>query len=193
VRRGDEDRRLVEDRSAARRVARAPHVHAIEQRPRDVRARGQRLRAQEQEPPVGKLAERVKCGAEQRPLGLAPLEHDQPFLPHRFEQRRVDALRDDPVVAGEARLRRGRHLLRRREQRVDPAEQLLALRAARRIREPLGGEERRHGQALGLAQRKVREARQSRLETVDDVEATGAQRAREVRSHAQRHAHAAAP
>ena len=114
-------------------------------------------------------------------------------LSHRLEQRRVDAFRHDPVVAREAQGRRVGHLPGRRQQHVDSPEQLLALRAPGRIGEALGGQERRDGQALGLAQREVREARQRGLEAVDDVEAAGAERAREVRPHAERHAHAAAP
>ena len=44
VRRGHEDRRLVEDRGSAGRLARGAHVDAVEQRARNVRARRERLR-----------------------------------------------------------------------------------------------------------------------------------------------------
>ncbi len=101
VRRRNEDRRVVENRRATRRISCAPHVDPVDERPRDVGPRRQRLRPQEREPPVRKLPERVERRLEQRPLGLAPLEHDQPLLAHRLEERRVDALRHERVVAGE--------------------------------------------------------------------------------------------
>ena len=50
-----------------------------------------------------------------------------------------------------------RRSLGRRDQRVDPAEQPLALGAARRIAEPVRREEGRDASALGVAQREVRE------------------------------------
>ena len=58
--------------------------------------------------------------------------------------------------------------------------------------EALRREERRDGETLGVAQREVRQARQPGLEAVHDVEPSESQRARQVRSHADRHADAAA-
>ena len=85
-----------------------------------------------------------------------------------------DAGRDEPVVAGEPLGRRLADRLREREQRVDPGEQLLALRARGRIAEPVGRAERRDGERVGLAQREVGERGQPRLEAVDEVEAAAA-------------------
>jgi hypothetical protein len=87
-----EDRGVVQDRSAARRVTRRTDVDAVEQRARDVRPLRKRLRPQQRESPIGQLAERVQRRAQQRPLGLAQLENDQPLLVRGLEQRRVDSL-----------------------------------------------------------------------------------------------------
>ena len=121
VRRGDEDRGVGQNRRAARRVSRGAHVDAVEQRARNVRPLRQRLRSQQREPPVGQLAERVQRRAQQRSLRRAPLEDDQALLVRGLEQRRVDALRDEPVIAGEAERRRGRRVLGGGEQDVEPA------------------------------------------------------------------------
>ena len=141
----------------------------------------------------GKLAERVQRGARERPLGGAPLEHDQPLLLRRLEERRVDALRHDAVGAGEAGGCGVGRLLRHREQLVDPPEQPFALRASRRIREALGREERRDREALGVAKREVREARQRRARTRARRRSGRRASARErFVAHADGNAHAAA-
>ena len=164
VRRRDEDRRLVEDRRAARRSrarvrtsTRSTSVRGTYGRVVSGFVRSSVSRQSGSSPSV------CSAAREQRPLGLAPLEHDQPLLVHRLEQRRVDALGDEPVVARESVAAAAAAVSsRRREQRVDPAEQPLALRAPRRVGEALRREERRDGEALGVAQREVREARQRR-------------------------------
>ena len=68
-------------------------------------------------------------------------------------------------------------------------EQLLALRARRRVAEPVGRAERRDGERVGLAQREVGERGQARLEAVDDVERPAGERERQVRADADRDAH----
>ena len=133
----------------------------------------------------------MQRGAQQRPFGLAPFEHDEALLARRLEQRRVDSFGDEPVITRKPQRGGSRRLLRRREQDVEPAEQLLALRPPRRVREPLGREERGDCQALGLAQSEVGETRQRRLEAVDDVEAPGAQGTRDIGAHADGDTHAA--
>ena len=60
--RRDEDRRLVEERGPARTVAARAHARAAAQPGRDRRASRERLRPQEDELPVGKLAERAQDG-----------------------------------------------------------------------------------------------------------------------------------
>ena len=93
------------------------------------------------------------------------------------------------VVAGKA-LRGGRRgALGRREQRVDAVEQALALRFAGRVGEALRREERRDREGLRVAEGEVREARQTRLDPVDDVVAPFAERELEVEAGADRHAH----
>ncbi len=107
-----------------------------------------------------------------------------------LEQLGVDSGRHDAVVAGEA-LGGGRgRLPGRREEGVDASEQLLSERASRRIAEPLGREERRDAERLRVAQGEVRDARQSGLEAVDDVEAPLLERQVQVRAHADRDAEA---
>ena len=110
----------------------------------------------------------------------------------RREELEVDPGREDAVVAGEALGGRRGDLGGGGEQRVDPSEQLLAQRAARRIAEPLRREERRDGERLGVSEREVGDARQARLEAVDDVEAALAQGERDVRADADRNAEARA-
>ncbi len=107
-----------------------------------------------------------------------------------LEEVEIDARRDHPVVAREA-LGGGRgSLLRGGDQRVDPAEQLVAERPARGVGEALGREERRDGQRLRVAERQVGDARQRGLEAVDDVVLALAERQRDVGAHADRHAEA---
>ena len=90
--------------------------------------------------------------------------------PGRPEELGVDALLDDPVLAGEALRGRVGGLRRGRDERVDAREQPLALRLARRVAEALRREEARHRERARVPQGDVREARQPRLEAVDDVE-----------------------
>jgi hypothetical protein len=84
-------------------------------------------------------------------------------------------------------------VLARRDQRVEPSEQPVALRPSRRIGEPLRRKEGRDRQSRRVAQREVREGRQARLEPVDDVEAPELEREREVRTGTDRDADPAAP
>ena len=113
------------------------------------------------------------------------------FAPGR-KRLGVDARREDPIVAGEALRRRRGGRLGGGDQRVDPGEQLLAQGPPRRIAEPVGREEARDAERLGVAQREVRDARQPRLEAVDDVEAALLEREAEVRADADRDAEAGA-
>ena len=92
-------------------------------------------------------------------------------------------MRHELVAAREADGRGLGDVLARREQRVDACQQPLALRAARRIAEPLGREERRDRERRRVPEREIGEARQPRLEAVDDVEAArGPARARGSRA-----------
>ena len=88
------------------------------------------------------------------------------------------AVRYELVAAGETHRRRFRDLFVRREKRVDAREQPLALGARRWVAEPLGREERRGRERGRIAEREVREARQSRLEAVHDVEPAAGERER---------------
>ena len=105
------------------------------------------------------------------------------------EERRVDARRDESVVAGEALLRRVPCGLGEREQSIEPAEELLALGARGGIPETLRRGERRDGECVRVAQGEVGERRQPGLESVDDVEVALRECEREIRLHADRHAH----
>ena len=118
------------------------------------------------------------------------LDRDQLSLLAGLEQLGVDSGRHDAVVAGKALGCRGGRRLGGREQGVDASEQLLSQRAPRRIAEPLGREERGDAERLGVAQGEVRDARQSGLEAVDDVEASLLEREVEVRADADRDAEA---
>jgi len=166
-------------------------VRATSEPGRDRRSSGQALRPQEDELPVGKLAERAHDGPRERALGGPPLEHDELSLLRGTKQIGVDALGDDPVLARKA-LRRGvGRFGGRRHERIDAREELLALRLAGRIAEALRGEEARHAQRAGVPQREVRQARQARLEPVHDVERAAGERRRQVRADADRKSDAA--
>ena len=118
-----------------------------------------------------------------RASGRSPgsrLEHDPAALPSRTEERRVDAGRDDPEVAGEALRRLGGDHRRGGDQRVDPRQQPVALGLSRRIGQPVGREERRDRERAGIAQSQVRQARDAGLEAMDDVEAEPAERVAET-------------
>ena len=86
------------------------------------------------------------------------------------EELGVDALLDDPVLPGEALRGRVCGFRRGRDEGVRTREQPLALRPARRVAEPLRREEARDRERARVPQSDVREARQPRLEAVDDVE-----------------------
>ena len=107
----------------------------------------------------------------------------------RREEGQVDARRDEREGAGEALVRPGERLLARREQRVDPRQQAVALVAARRVPEPLRVDERRRRGRLRLEQRDVREPRHGRVEAVDDVEVPATERRRDVRADTDRDPH----
>ena len=166
-------------------------------RPRSRRERrrppAERLRAEQDELPVGRGDELAHDRAQERPLRLPPFEDDDLALHRRPEQVEIDAERHHLVAPREPHGRGLRRLLARGEQRVEPGEQPLALRLAGRVAEPLLGEERRGGERAGVAEREIGEARHSRLEAVDDVEAAAGERDRQVRADAHRDAHAAAP
>ena len=102
----------------------------------------------------------------------------------RPEELGVDAGRDDPVVAREAVGGGGRGRLRRRRsaRRSGPAASPQS--PPRRIAEPVGREEARDPERLGVAQGEVGDAREAGLEAVDDVEAALLQRQPEVRANA---------
>ena len=102
-------------------------------------------------------------------------------------------MRHELVTAGETGGRGFRDLLAGGQQCVDAPEQTLALGAAGRVAEPLRREEGRGGEHRRVAQREVREARQSRLEAVHDVEPAAGEREREAGADSDRHAHPAAP
>ena len=168
-------------------VARRAHVDAGGEVARDRRPGDQRPRAEQHELPARQLAQRVHDGARDDALVRAQLEHDRLALLRRREELRVDAGREQPVVAGEALLGGVAHLVGERDQRVDAAEQLLARRARGRIAEPVRRDERRDRERVGVAEREVRERRQPGLEAVDDVEAER-ERLAKVRLHADRDA-----
>ena len=94
-------------------------------------------------------------------------------------------------MPGETHGGRLRGCLSRRDERVEPGQQAVALRTAGRIAQALGREERRDGERLRVAEREIRERGQAGLESVDDVEAAKRQRKRKVRPRADRHADSA--
>ena len=113
VERGDEDRGLVEDRSAASPVAGRAHARPAAQLRRDRRPPRQRFRPQEDELPVGQLAQRADDGSPERSLRRPPLEDDELSLrrpaeraPCRRPPRRSgipgEALRGRVAASGEA-------------------------------------------------------------------------------------------
>ena len=134
-------------RLAARGASRTRH--AVAQRARHVRPPDQRLRPQQDDLPARQLAQRAQhCAGERRARpaatratisGASPPGRKQ--LACRRPRRRA---RSRP---GSARAAAAATSLGRDEQRVDAREQALALRLARRVREPLGGEERRDARA----------------------------------------------
>ena len=189
----DEDRARVQELGARLAGAKRLDPHAVEHGARDERAAEHRPRANEHDFPPREIAQRAKHGARDGARRRAPLDRDHVALRRGGEALDVHALGDDAVVAGEALAGGRRGALGRREQRVDAVEQALALRLAGRVGEALRREERRDGERLRVAEREVREARQARLDPVDDVVAPFAEREVEVEAGADRHAHLRAP
>ena len=134
---------------------------------------------------------------QQRARGLSAgrlqLDDDEVALGPRPEALEVDPERDERVLALEALCSRLGRLRGRREQGVDPGSQPVASRAPRRVSETVDGEERRRRQGVRRREREVREARQARLEPVDDVEAAVCQRKPQVCPDGDRNAHVRAP
>ena len=127
------------------------------------------------------------------PLGRPPFEHDSLQLLLGTEELGVDAREDEPVVAGQA-LGGGRgDLGRGRKQCIEPRQQARALRFSEGVAEPLGGEEGGDSERVRFAQREVGQARQPRLEPMDDVEPPPLQRERQVRPDADRNTDPASP
>ncbi len=190
--RGHELARLVEQGGAVLRGRLRPDVHTASEAQRDVRLAGERALPDEHDLPAVAPVEAANRLPRRFALAGDELDDDLPPLPGRAEERPVDPRRDHRVVAGEALGRRLRRLLGCGEQRVDPAEQPRALRLARREEEAVRREERRDGERVRVAQREVREARQPRLEAVDDVERAVGECEREVRADADGRGHRAA-
>ena len=174
-------------------VQRAAHEDPSTERARHVRAAAERTRTEDDELPAGDVRERA-CGGPE-PLGLVctPFEHDPSLRRSRAKSLQVDSVRKDRVVAGKALARGLCRGVPDRGQGVDSSEQLLPLRAPRRICEALRRVERRHRDAPGLAKGQVREARKARLVRVDEVEAVGRECERQVRTDPDRNAEAAPP
>ena len=170
--RRDEDAGLREERRSRRAVASRPDVHAVAKRSRDRGPSGERFRPQQEQLPVGELFQRAKHAPQQSALVWTPLEDDQVPFGAGSEQRRVDSLADDSVLARETHGRRLGRLLARRDECIHACEQPVALGLAGRVAKPLGREERCDRQRLRVAQREVRQRRQARLEAVHDVEAS---------------------
>ena len=188
-----EDRGLGQDRRPALPVPGGAHARPATELRRNRRPSGQLLRPEVDELPVRQLAEGALDCSGQRTLDRAPLEHDELPLLAGLEELRVHSFRDDPVLAREA-LGRGMGSFRRRgDERVDPPEQLLALRLRGRVPEPFGREEAGDAQSPRVPEREVREARQPRLEAVDDVELSSGERRGQVRADADREADPAPP
>src|SRR5438105_928380 len=95
-----------------------------------------RLRPEQDQLPVGNLAQGADHGAGERPLRGPPFEHGEAPLLAGAEQVEVDPRRDDRVLAGKARRGGLGGLLARRHEGVDAPEQALALAAAWRVAEP---------------------------------------------------------
>ena len=181
---GHDDRCLGEDGGPGLRPAAGANVHPVAQHERDSRSGRQRLRPDEHGVPAGQVAQRAERSARDGQRAGMELDRDELSLLAGLEQLGVDSGRDDAVVAGKALGCRRRRRLGGREEGVDTSEQLLSQRSPRRIAEPLGREERGDTERLRVAQREIRDARQSGLEAVDDVEAPLLEREVEVRADA---------
>ena len=192
---GDDDRRLGEERGARLRRARpCGRARGRGGRSRSPAASRAASSAGATASQSGQLAQRAQRGARHGREPECELDHDQPPLRRRREELEVDPGREHAVVAGEA-LGGGRGDLaggaRAARRSVRAASR--AARVRGRVGESLGREERRDGERLGVAEREVGDARQPRLEAVDDVEAALAQGERDVRADADRNAEARAP
>ena len=93
--------------------------------------------------PARQLAQHPHHAAGDGALVRSQLDDDQLSLGRGREQRRIEARRDHPVVAGEALRGRVARRARRARQRVEAPEQLLALCARGRVREPVRRDEGR--------------------------------------------------
>ena len=164
VRRGQEDRRLVQERRPARlrrgACARARGRAATAGSsggPSAASSAGSRA------PSSGSSGSTRSAARVERALAGPPLDDRELALLRRAgrargrrpARRRGTSPGKRSAAASATRSRDG-------EQRVGPAEQPLALRAARRVAQPLGREEGGRRQRPRLAQREVREARQAR-------------------------------
>jgi hypothetical protein len=103
VDRGHEDRRLVEQPGSGRAVACGPDADPIRECARSRRPAAQGLRPQHDQLPLGQLAQLAQNRACES-LARPPLEHDLLALRSRPEELHVDPGRDDPIVAGQAKL-----------------------------------------------------------------------------------------
>ena len=134
---GHEDRCAVQQRGARGAVAGGSEMDAPRERPRDRRACDQRPRAEQHELPVGQAVQLLHHAARDHALVGAQLDDDRVRLGGRREQRRVDAGRQQPVVAREPLLRRRPCRLGQRDERIEAGQELLALRPGGRIAEPV--------------------------------------------------------
>jgi hypothetical protein len=167
--RRDEDRGVAQQVGACRGVARQADVDASDEPAGHVRAARQRPRPQQGQLPPRELVEHPDHAARHGTLEAAPLENDLPAFSFRVEGLHVDAGGDDGVVPGEAFGGGVGRCLRVGDERIDAAEELLALRLSGWVRQPFGREEARHGDRLRVAEGEVGEARQARLEAVHHV------------------------
>ena len=129
------------------------------------------------------------------------LDHDDVGLRTRGEPLQVDAGRDDRVAAGKPLGRPLRDVLAGRDQVVDPREQSVHQVPSRWVAEAFGVDEGRCSRWSRPRGGRRRRGPEGGSEAVDDVEATAAQRGRDVRTDAdrdpdrrpRRHGHRAIP
>ena len=132
-------------RRARRRVARGAHVDARVRGRAGSRA-GRSAGVVRSSTTSQSGSSRSACSTPRATSALVRAQLDDDRLPLRRPARSsvgVDAGREQAVVAREALLGRVAHRLVERDQRVEPPEQLLALRARGRIAEPVRRDERR--------------------------------------------------
>ena len=137
---GHEDRGLVQQRRARGAVARGAHVDARRRGRAGSRAARRAASSAAAPPPSpgSSRSARSTLRATARSFGRSSTTISVPLRRRARRASRSTPGETTPVVAGEALGRRVARRLREREQRVEPAEQLLALRARRRVREPVG-------------------------------------------------------